>query len=274
MAPRRLILFLVLMGVSIPVVAAPIPAGRAAFVSDLTVDDEVAGDVVAIGGDVHLGPHARVHGHVIAVFGRVDADPGARVEGRIIAIRSLASLTLQADSPATPLGIDVAVRALTGGGWLLVTTALAFLLPTWVRANGELLPRLGMRVLVLGLLAYVTLIAALLAALGLGPAIGVPLGIGLWLVFFAGKAIGLAVLGAAIGARVLRPLVGRILPPSFEVFVGVALLLGLRFLPWVGDPAWTAMSLVALGAGTFAGALAVSSEPMLGLLRLGGPARH
>jgi hypothetical protein len=274
MAARRLILLLCLLGASAPVTAASAAPGRAAIVSDLRVDEEVAGDVVALGGDVHLGPHARVHGHVIAVFGRVVADPGAVVEGRIIAIRSLASLTVHPGGAGAPRGIDVAVRALTAGGWLLVTTALAFLFPTWVRANGDLLPQLGLRVVVLGALAFVTLIAALLAALGLGPAAGVPLATGLWLIFFAGKAIGLAVLGTAIGARALRSLVGRILPPSFEVFIGVALLLCLRFLPWIGDAAWTAVSLVALGSGTFAAALAVSSEPVLGILRFGGPARH
>jgi hypothetical protein len=274
MAARRLILLLVLVGAAAPVTAAPVAPGRAAIVSNLRIDEEVAGDVVALGGDVHLGPHARVHGHVIAVFGRVAADPGAVVEGRIIAIRSLASLSVHPGGAGAPRGIDVAVRALTAGGWLLVTTALAFLFPTWVRANGDLLPRLGLRVVVLGVLAFVTLIAALVAALGIGPAAGVPLATGLWLVFFAGKAAGLAVLGSAVGARALRPAVRRILPPTFEVFAGVALLLGLRFLPWVGDPAWTAVSLVALGAGTFAAALALSSEPMLGILRLGGSARR
>ena len=274
MAARRLILCLALFGTSVPVAAAPVAPGRAAIVSDLTINEEVAGDVVALGGDVHLGPHARVHGHVIAVFGHIDAAPAAVVEGRIIAIRSLASLTVQPGGAAAPRGIDVAVRALTAGGWLLVTTALAFLFPTWVRANGDLVPRLGLRVVVLGGLAFVTLIAALLAALGMGPAVGVPLATGLWLVFFAGKAAGLAVLGSVVGASTLRALVHRILPPSFEVFVGVVLLLSLRFLPWIGDPAWTAVSLVALGAGTFAAALALSSEPALGILRLGGSARR
>lgn len=47
---------------------------------DVTVDREVE-RVVVVGGDLTLGPRARVTGDVIALFGDVHADPGARVEG-------------------------------------------------------------------------------------------------------------------------------------------------------------------------------------------------
>lgn len=273
MAPRALILALALAGLLASALPAEAATGRAAFVSDLVVNEEVTGDLVAVGGNVRLGPDARVHGHVIAVFGRVDAHPESWVEGRVLAIRSLAALTLDAGTVPTP-AIDLALRLLTGGGWLLVTCALAVLFPLAVRANGDLLPRLGLRVVVLGLLAVVTLLAAVIAALGLGPAIGVPLVTGLMLLFFAVKAVGLAVLGAALGARVLRRALRRIPPPSFEVFCGVALLLLVRLLPAVGGALWNAVSVVALGGGIFALALAASSDRVALVLRLGGPARH
>jgi hypothetical protein len=274
MAPRALILGLALAGL---ILSASAPAsaatGRASFVADLVVDDEVTGDVVAVGGNVRLGPDAKVHGHVIAVFGRVEADPQARVDGRVLAIRSLAALSLHAGA-AQPPTVDLALRLLTAGGWLLVTTALAVLFPIAVRANGDLLPRLGIRVAVLGVLSVVTLIAAVIAALGLGPAVGVPLVTGLMLLFFAVKAAGLTVLGAALGAATLRRPLRRILPPSFEVLCGVALLLLVRLLPGIGAVMWNVVSVVALGSGIFALALAASSDPVALILRLGGPERH
>ncbi len=274
MASRALTRALVLAGLLIAALPAAAAApGRAAFVSDIVVDDEVAGDVVALGGDVRLGPGARVHGHVIAVFGRVDADPAAVVDGRVIAIRSLAALTTHPDQvPGTATA--AAVRLLTAGGWLLITTGLALLFPFPVRANAELVPRLGWRAVVLGALAWITLVAALVASLGLGPAVGVPLATGLWLLFLAVKAVGLAVLGAALGAVVLRRILRRIPPPSAEVLVGVAVLLTIRLLPMVGGTAWTVVSVVALGSGVFTLALAASSDPVALTLRLGGSARH
>ena len=47
---------------------------------DVTVDRTVE-RVVVVGGDVTLGPHARVTGDLITLFGDVRADPAARVEG-------------------------------------------------------------------------------------------------------------------------------------------------------------------------------------------------
>lgn len=100
----------------------------------------------------------------------------------------------------------------------------------------------------LGFLVYLTVIASLVAALGFGPALGVPLIAGLMVVFFAAKAVGLAVISAALGAALLRRLLHHPLPISLEVFVGTLALLVLRFLPVAGETAWAVLSVVALGA--------------------------
>src|SRR5262249_25664255 len=47
------------------------------------VDGVVAHDVIAIGGDVRLGPKAIVRGTVSAIGGQVHADPNARVFGQV-----------------------------------------------------------------------------------------------------------------------------------------------------------------------------------------------
>ncbi len=46
------------------------------------VDGRVRDDVVAIGGNVRLGPHAEVFGDVVSVGGTIERDPGAVVGGR------------------------------------------------------------------------------------------------------------------------------------------------------------------------------------------------
>lgn len=52
-----------------------------AVFGSVRVDGEVDGDVVAVGGHVHLGEHAIVRGLTTAVGGRIHADPGARPLG-------------------------------------------------------------------------------------------------------------------------------------------------------------------------------------------------
>ena len=49
----------------------------------IDIDGEVTGDVVAVVGNVNLGPHAIVRGDVTAVGGRLARDPKAQVYGKI-----------------------------------------------------------------------------------------------------------------------------------------------------------------------------------------------
>ena len=130
---------------------------------------------------------------------------------------------------------------------MLVTTGLAFLFPARMRFGVWALPAVGMKVVALGMLTGLTIVAALIAALGLGPGLGVPLVAGLMVVFFAAKAVGLTVLACWLGSVLIQRCSRHPAPISLEVFVGVLVLLGLRFLPVVGDTAWIIISLIALG---------------------------
>jgi len=258
-------------------VGAAAPPKSTVF-NDIVVNEAVDGDVVAFEADVHLGPLARVSGdvivvggdlrldaqsrvgrHVLAIFGDVQAAPGSVIEGQTLAFSSLSSVVL-APGESVPLRVDFAVRLVTSGGWLLVTTALAFGLSTRLRYGVWVLPRLGIKVLVLGVAAGVTFFAAVVAVLGLGPTLGVPLAAALTVVFFALRAVGLTVIGGFLGGTVLGRLYSRPLPLTLEVFVGVFVLLILRFLPVVGGVLWSVASVAALGAGIIALAATVSGE--------------
>lgn len=220
---------------------------------------DVSGDVVVVNGDLRLDENARVGRHVMAIFGDVEAAPGAVVQGRTLAFSSLSNVALQPGGKA-PLQVNVAVRLVTSGGWLLVTTALAFGLSTRLRYGVWILPQLGFRVFLLGVAAGITFFAAVVAVLGFGPSLGVPMAAGLTVVFFAFRALGLTVIGGFLGGMVLRRFLRRPLPLTLEVFVGVFAMLAVRFLPLFGGPLWSVCSIVALGMGIVAVATTVSDR--------------
>jgi len=252
---RRLILLLLLVaGPALGPATAygtELVPNRVAVLSELRIEDEVEGDVIALGGDVVLASGAQVHGHAIAILGRVVVAPGSRVEGRVIAVSSLASLTLDQPSDLQLPHLTTAIRLLSCGGWLLVATGLAFAIPARLRPGVTALPRLGLRVVALGIMATITLFAALVASLSLGPVSGVPLTVGIMLLFLCAKAVGLTVLGGFLGELLLRRWPRPPLPLSWAVFVGIGALFVLRLLPFAGGALWSAASVVAVGAGVF-----------------------
>jgi hypothetical protein len=255
--------------------AAP---GRTAVLTDLEINESVEGDVVVFGADLVLGARARITGdavsvggdvrivpgaevgrHVVAVLGAVEIDGNAEIGGRILSLSSVASLATGAASAGRPHQGSFAMRLLASGGWLLVTTGIAFLFPIRMRFAAWSVPALGFRIPALGLMIALTAAASLLAALGLGPALGVPLIAALMVLFFIAKALGLTVLGCVGGTWVLRRWVRHPLPISLEVFVGVLVLLALRFAPVVGQTLWTLISIMALGASI--AVVSVSGDP-------------
>ena len=220
------------------------------FGADLVLGENavVTGDVVAVGGDIRMAEGAAVGRHAVAVFGRAEVPVGADVGGRVLSFASLANLSQGHATGGQSPRVTFAMRLLTSGGWLLVTTGLAFLFPVRMRYGAWAVPVAGVKIPALGLLVGLTVVASLVAALGLGSGLGVPLVAALMLAFFAAKAIGLTVLGCFVGTSVLGRWIHHPLPISLEVFVGVMVLLAVRFLPLAGETMWNLISLFALGA--------------------------
>ena len=242
-------------------------SGRTSVLADLEVNESVSGDVVVFGADLELGAMARVEGdavvvggnvviaqgavvsrHVVSIFGETRVPPEATVGGRVMALSSVASLLPSPSARRPSLEAGISMRLLTAGGWLLVTTGIAFLFPTRMRYAAWAVPVLGLRIPTLGIMAGLTVMAALIAALGLGPGLGVPMVAALMGVFFVAKSIGLTVLGCWAGMSVLRRWIHHPLPISLEAFAGVLIFVTCRFLPAVGETLWTLISMVALGA--------------------------
>jgi len=257
MASRRLTVALaVLILGAVPAAASP---QHVAFLTDLTVDGPVDGDVVAFAGDVILGPNARVTGNVVAFHGTVHRHAGARVDGRALAISSFAGFDIVQAGQTDPR-FGPAVVLLSMGGWLTAATLLAFLLPGRLRYGVWLFPHLGVKVVVVGVLLYLTFVAACVAALGFGARLALPLIVTLVVAFLAAKAVGLTILGGTLGSWMLRVI--RAAPPlTLEVVVGVTVLLLVRFLPVVGGLVWEGISIVAVGAGLFMALTALQPVP-------------
>lgn len=150
---------------------------------DVSVRGPVAGNVIAIGGDVQLEPGARVGGEVITLFGDVQRDPGAQVGGRVNALLGRAPGDAEALQTAPPSGLPglglataSAFRPLLGwlGGavwsriFVLLTGGMLGLL--FVTGAAPLLARrqrhAPVRTLALGVLALALLV---------GPALGLAL---------------------------------------------------------------------------------------------------
>ena len=271
----RLVALFFLLTVTSVGEAAP---GRAAVLTDLEINESVEGDVVVFGADLVLGAQARVTGdavavggnvwiapgaeigrHVVAVFGAVEIDGDAEIGGRTISLSSLASLATGAGATGRPHQVSFAMRLLASGGWLLVTTGIAFLFPIRMRFAAWSVPAFGVGIPALGLMIALTAVVSLLAALGFGPALGVPLVAALMVLFLIAKSLGLTVLGCFVGTWVLRRWVRHPLPISLDVFVGVLVLLAFRFAPILGDTLWNLISLTALGASI--AVLSVSGDP-------------
>ncbi len=234
----------IMMAATAPVQAAP---GRVAVLENLRIDGPVRGDVVALGGNVQLGPKARVEGHAVAVLGHVESAEGATVTGRRISVTSLAGLRLGGVEEEIPARLWWGVRLLGWGFWLAVTGLIAALFPGRIIRGVWTVRHLAAASAALGLAAALTLMAALVAVFSAGAGLGVPGAMALLLVFGAGKALGLTLVGGLIGGTLLRRVTGRRRPISIEVFTGVVLLLALRMAPVVGGPLWAAVSVFGLG---------------------------
>lgn len=147
---------------------------------DVTVHGQVAGNVIALGGNVILASDAQVQGEVITLFGDVRRDPRARVAGRVNALLGHASGDATARQTAPPSGLSLATASafrpllgwLGGAAWSRVFVVLTgtMLLLLFVTGAAPMLAQrqrhAPLRTLALGVLALALLI---------GPALGLAL---------------------------------------------------------------------------------------------------
>lgn len=228
------------------------------------VDGRVDGDVVAVGGSVHLGPKAYVRGQVVSVGGGVERAAGSRVGGGINEVR----IGMPSFSPrfrvwprpdfswlGTSLGAttDLIATLARMGILTLLVVALATVLPVPVKRVSDRIAAEPWRAGFVGLAAQllfvpVLIITVLILAISI---IGIPL---LLLVPFAVLAflvaflLGFAGTAGALGHAVTRRFGGSPLKLVLAVVVGLAIIWALtviaRFAGLAGLPVRIILSVV------------------------------
>lgn len=219
-----------------------------AIFGSVIVDGEVGGDVVAVFGDVRLGPRAIVGGEVTAVGGRIVADPGARMYGAAneVAIRWPAwqgSVTGVRLVPPAEWWAGLSLAVAIGRGLVLAVLGLivALLGRAAVARVGREVSDAPWQSVLVGVGAQIVLVPTVLAICGglVVSIVGIPLlalvpvaalvAGGVWLVGFTAVAarLGGALIGGSESAR-LGPAV------LLGLVLVLALTLGARLAWWAG----------------------------------------
>jgi transcription elongation GreA/GreB family factor len=209
-------------------------AGRSGvtFGQNVTVNGPVAGNVIAVGGQITLTANAVVEGEVVTLLGDVRRDPGAQVTGRVNALLGRAPGDRSALQTPPPVGLGMATAAAFRPvlGWLgaaawpqvFLTLTGGVLLLLFVGGMAPALARrqrhAPVRTLALGVLALAALIGPAfgLALAGmLGPAlIATALAA---LLIATGLSVSVYDLGRAVAYRVRLPV-----PDAVGALVGLS----------------------------------------------------
>jgi hypothetical protein len=229
-------------------------SGAAVLNGSASIRGEVDGDLVVLGGDAALEPTARIEGDVFVLGGSIDARPGAQVSGRAVAYPTApGALLVLAEGPA--LGLSPWSRVVVGAklallaAWLVTVMALVGSAWPAVDSTARAIAEAPLRCFVTGLVAVVAmLLLALFLSTFLGVAAGVPLLVLLGLGALVLKLWGTVAVCSFLGGGIARVAGSRSSGPLAATLAGLAVLGALKFVPWVGVWAWTAVTLIGVGA--------------------------
>jgi uncharacterized membrane protein len=239
------------------------------FQGDLTVTQGrvVQGDVVCVGGSVELEPGTVVQGDVVAVGGSVTVDEGALVMGQAVAVLGTVDVArgAQVMGEHTQVGVGKLFggksrrhRGLTSLGpfGLFPTVALFALIylvgllvlrlwPERVRNVGFALFENPVRSFTVGFLCWLLLLPlVVLLAISVVGILLIPL---LPVIIFLSIVIGLSSFAMRIGEALPAGPGQRFVPPA-ALGMGMAVLMLVAFVPWLGVSLLALLQFFALGA--------------------------
>ncbi len=225
----------------------------AAVAGSVEVSGRVDGDVVVLGGDARLLPSARIGGDVHVLGGVIRAAPGARVEGRMVSSTASAAAVTLLEGPSLGLGFS---SPLVLGTKLALLAAWAALLLVLFAATGrqvletaDEIRREPFRSFFVGLTGVLALLlTGLFFSAVTGGLVGLPLLALVFLLALLLKLWGMIAVFYALGEWLARRVFHRRPRPLNAATLGLLVLGAVKFLPWVGVWAWTAASLIGIGA--------------------------
>lgn len=226
----------------------------AALDGSVDVSGRVTGDIVVLRGNVRLAPTARVGGDVFVVGGTIRTARGAHVDGRMVSYPNASSawLTLL-EGPS--IGLGFASRLVLGAKLALLASWAALVLLFFAASGRQVMEtadgvrREPFRSFFVGLTGIVSLVLTGLffSAFARG-ILGVPLLVLVVLLAMVLKLWGMVAVFYALGDWVCRNLLKRRFRPLNAATVGLLVLGVVKFLPWFGVLAWTAATLIGVGA--------------------------
>jgi len=236
---------------------------------DLTVPQGkvVQGDVVCVGGSIELEPGSVVQGDAVAVGGSVTVNEGALVMGQAVAV--LGKVDVARGAQVMGEHVQVGLGRIFGGGshkrgrltslgpfGLFPTVALFALVyllglvvlrmwPERIRNVGYALFENPVRSFAVGFLCWLLLLPlVVLLAISI---VGIPLIPLLPIIIFLSIVIGLSSFAMRIGESLPAGPGQRFVPPA-ALGMGMAVLLLLAFVPWLGVSLLALLQFFALGA--------------------------
>lgn len=226
----------------------------AAINGSVRLTGRVEGDVIVLGGDALLAEGAVVEGDVFVLGGRLESHQGARIDGRAVSYPSVnsawltllegPSLGLSALSPVV-LGAKLALLA----SWLALALLLFATSGRGVMSTSDAATMEPLRCFLVGLTGVVTLtLTALFFSAFASGVVGLPLLVLVMLTALLLKLWGMVAVFHALGRWVARVVFRRLMLPLNCAVLGLVVLGGLKFVPWVGTWVWTAATLIGVGA--------------------------
>jgi hypothetical protein len=226
----------------------------AAVDGSVEVSGRVDGDVIILGGDARLLSSARIGGDVHVLGGVIRTSPGARVQGRMVSYPTASSaLVTLIEGPSLGLGFTSPVVL---GTKLALLAAWAALLLVLFAASGrqvvetaDEIRREPFRSFFVGLTGLLALVlTGLFFSAFTGGLVGVPLLVLVILLALLLKLWGMIAVFYALGEWLAWRVFRRRPRPLNAATLGLLVLGAVKFLPWLGVWAWTAASLIGIGA--------------------------
>jgi cytoskeletal protein CcmA (bactofilin family) len=209
-----------------------------------TVSGKVTGDLVVVGGSLHLKSSAQVDGDMVVIGSTLERAPGAVVKGDEVSLTVGEALTGQ-------LG-----QWFKGGAFwwrlvslLLIAVVLVIVSILFPKATAEIAEQLASRPLpsfLWGILiAFLAVPATILLLITI---LGIPLAGLLWVVLACAYYLGFAGLSGLVGKKILNALGGKQPELYLSALLGAIIIGLITWIPYVGMPAGWLLKISGLGA--------------------------
>ncbi len=213
---------------------------------DLKIDGEVAGDAVAILGNMTVGSTGKVKGNAVVIFGKLIKESGAEISDKTFEF-SLTKFGCGKSCLLPLLGIwVVGVGLVVFIGFGAIFLLIAALFTHKVGKASSFAERHLWRSFYYGFIAFVLILPITIFLLI--SVVGIPLVPLLFIILSAATLFGYAVMSQLIGLYFFRYLKKPGQPMVIEVLIGFLILAAISFVPVVGALVKIAVWMAGLGA--------------------------